>query len=503
MLTEKEFIQEVEQGQQLEQRWIMGGDSLYDLNALPKSWQPLIESLLPEQRILSVLALVSQQKSVLAIATEHVTKELTSELLPELAMPILPDNFRFVFRKCLESLSQLNQQHLQCVFLRLIDTRGYISHPFDWMPKSADDAFPEIYWPWVKWLADVSQARSHELSELTDENWSQWLPAERLALLKKMRVRSPEVARLLVEKHSANESSDKRLKLIETLAVGLSESDVLFLKSLLSNRSKKVIAIAQQFLSRISQLSSEQDRQPFAEILQELSQVYEIKQTGLIRKKKKLIPKKLKSSVQKGKRTQAINTIPLAFFAEEFGLTVTELANIWDFDSNTQNDNLEFFENAAHSMSVEELDILLINLLNSMKDSSHYIYWINRCVHRFSDEKRELLVTNLLANYSNDVYIHDLLFLLDQPLVNLNWAELKASVAWKTLITDMKKCVNQGGFVEGTLATTLQVLGLYLPFDTAKNVFQTIVDTGINQSDPALMYLKFNAQLEPCDQLKG
>ncbi len=503
VLSEEEFIDEINRGQQLEQRWLIGGDSLYDAAQLPNSWRSLIESLPPERRNLSVLALVAQQKSLLVRSTHPESEFLSGRTLPQLPLPVLPEHLRFLFRACLESVTKTTYHNLDSVLLHLVYYRGYVSHPFDWLPKNTDDTLPEVYWPWARWQSNISQFRSTDALELTSENWDHWLPAERLSLLKKMRVNSAEQARLLLEQHAVNESADKRVKLIETLSVNLSQDDAAFLKTLAFDRSKKVTALAQQFLLRLSSVSAPLDREPFAETLQELSQVYDLKSTGIIRKSKKFVPKKLKNSVQRGTRTQTIGTIPLALLAAEFDLSLSELASIWDFGANTQNDNLAFVENAAESMPLEELEILVANFLNSDEKFNQLMYWLNRCLHRFTDQKRESFVVNLLMKNDSDTLVHDVLLLLDKPSTEITWADIKSSSAWKNLINDLKEQTDVGGFVEGSLILSLQTLGLYLPKPSATEALKHIIDLGMSQSDPALMCLKLNAQLESSENTKG
>lgn len=520
LLTESEFIHEVEQSQLLIQRWIIGTNVSFDAQMLPKSWQPVIESLPPERRNLSLLALASQQQALFPVSQQNLADVIDIPMLPDILLNTLPDNLRPSFRQCLtlatkasmnSYLARLESFTFKTLgitelidfnradhsLLALLHERGYSCHPLDWMPELFATDVPEKYKPWSDWLFNVSIARKTDLQVLTLDNWDVWDLIDRVRKLSKMRESNPHEARQLIEARCHVEPVDSRIKLIETLAINLSDADAPFLESLLSNRSKKVISLAKELLLKLSNLTLENSDTAYEHLVKDLPQFYTLKNVGLIHKRLKLVPKKLNLLTDKEKRSDSLSRIPLLEIAKAFDLTPSQLCDVWDFKNNEPNDNLIFFRHAAQSITVTELDILVMNLFQSRHNQDECIYILINSIKGLNHDKSELLVTKALTLNTKHIELDWLLLFLNQPCLHLTWNDLANSYLWKSLISDITKDLQANDFIDDSIAIILTVLGLYLPQQLASRVLQFLIDTGISRTDPSLICLNFNAHLEP------
>ena len=152
---------------------------------------------------------------------------------------------------------------------REISENGYRLHPFDlWRLEkylAAINPKPGSYEYWYRQQLSpqTNQALDEEISW---ENWQQFGKVEQQAFLLQQRSIDPKAARLALEKDFADAPATLRQMYIESLTVGLSQSDQAFLESLESDRSGKVQELAQRLLTRFpGSAAAQQSREALAE----------------------------------------------------------------------------------------------------------------------------------------------------------------------------------------------------------------------------------------------
>lgn len=508
MLTEDVLNDENEQLEQLFQRWMLGSEVGLTEKDLPESWRPVLADLPPDELPLAALALASHHQTVLF--EEQPPADLKAvALLPELAQPVLSDSLRSLFRRIVNNKNRHDASDTgQLLWLMLY--RGYSAHPADWMPsatQSAMDDIPEIYLPWSRWraereLADYNAEQSDTLAAngLTEDNWDQWFPAERIQQLKRLRSLDAAAARTLITACYLREPAEKRLNIIKVLALNLSEEDTEFLQGLATDRSQKIVRLASQYLARLGQYASEQadtDGQDNAsEIAAELAQTLEYKKTGLLKKRSQLVPVKLKSKKQQAIRSEQLEQVSLPVLAEALGCSLEELVGAWMFTQHRSHDNEVFISNAVNTLSESLLQVLLQNLMASLSHLDRGVYYVCQFLPRLPEPQRIALAGQLLLDNACD--FSDMLSFLSmkQPFEAITWASLKQLNVWKKLTGTIKKeLVSETYLNQYWIENELKALGLLLPSELARQVLDNLVDLGVLRADPAIDYLTFNAEL--------
>lgn len=474
----------------LETRWMMGQNGSFSANELPEQWRCLIERLPGERQDLAVLALWSQQNSFLFVPKP--ARELTAKPpLPAINYPVLEDDLRPLFKRSLVAIKKqfgIGQGHL----LQLLLLRNRIAHPADWLPDSQTDDLPDIYWPWCRWVASELNSRSPE-EELCENNWDDYFPAERLARLREMRMREPQRALALIQACAGREPAEKRLKIIEILAIGLSDADAEFLQTLTNDRSQKISQLVIQFLARLGVNNPRQDEDNTAS---ELAAGFEIKKSGLLKKTRYLVPLQLKSNKQKSIRSELLLSVPVQDFASALQVDLVDLLQIWQFSANRDHDNFNFVSNAMSTLSDNHLQLLLANLLGSKTEELNILPLVRLLVPRLNPGQRAELMHKLLRQSNVNFSFSDCLVFIDEPMSEFDWAALTRTRAWGELNKSLQKDAGKGYLDDYNSVKELMALGLLLPRVLARQLLETIVGMGISQADPVLDTIKLNIQLE-------
>lgn len=486
-----EFENELQQIEKLQRRWMIGSDEALDLKMLPSSWQPLIANLPAERHSLMALALTSQYQN-LVLCEPAPTDLHAQENLPKLAMPIIAENIRGLFKRIL-----LKPDVNLFSLLQLLLKRGCVAHPADWLPTSKETNLPEIYLPWSHWVAKKNQQENNLLNNgLTAENWDQWYPAPRIVALKAMRFIEPASARALMIACVANEPAEKRINIIQTLDVNLSADDIPMLQDLLTDRSQKVASIAAQFLARLGSNLSSTESNETKEAVAELAATYEIKKSALFKNKKSLSPLKLKSTKQQALRSEHLEQVALVDFASALNLDLIELANYWEFTDNRFHDNRAFITNAVNTLPDSGIEALLENLLANLNNEDRSFALLQLLQARLSAEKRKNLMLTLMHQRETDIDFRDIFYFLDAPIQQLDWDTFKETMPWRILINTLVNNLTNTSYIDDYFVSSeLTCLGLFLPQAIAEQALDYVIEMGMLRADPVLDCLKLNTQL--------
>ena len=506
MLTEDHISAEQEAIEALERRWMIGGASPLNVNQLPASWQSICESLPEEQLPRAVLALRCQQQKLLFCAKP--TSTLTPQaLIPALEKPVIAAQQRHLFRRCLQQAEKYHQQNTISALLALVAQRGYVAHPSDWMPSGMKDTggqhssfsaeLAELYQPWSLWASSqTSETLTHNDDELTPANWDDWYPAPRVQALKRLRRNDAAATRELIAACVSREPADKRLRIIETLAINLSADDSDYLDSLKQDRSQKIVQLAGQLLARLGIANTEDHSEAIA-LARELAETFELKNSGVIKKQLKLKPRKLKSKKQQSIRTEQLSSVSLHVLAEALGITLNQLMTVWQFSENRSQDNQNFIENATQTLPTEGFDALIKNLFTYAIEDESGLFLLRHCAsERLDESQRSDLYQAIIANKKMESSFDDASDFLSAPMQDLSWKTFEQSYPWRTLAAKVKIELVERGFIESHgIIRELFMLGLLIPGAMAKQVLEQLAERGLMGADPAADCLKLNAAL--------
>ncbi|MGR8930791.1 MAG: DUF5691 domain-containing protein [Gammaproteobacteria bacterium] len=216
-------------------------------NSLPET----AEKSLPP---LAAIALAAERQ-IYADCNVRTERSLPEISPPQDRRPLLPDPLRSTLLRIAahppannpvwEGYCHAIAQHLE--------QSGFRLHPFDCylLEKylSVTNPKPGSYEYWYRQCMSPWKTLS-VAEEINWENWRRFGKAEQQAFLLQQRANDPEAARLSLEKDFASASATLRQMYVESMAVGLSQTDQTFLESLASDRSGKVQEAAQRLLAR-------------------------------------------------------------------------------------------------------------------------------------------------------------------------------------------------------------------------------------------------------------
>ncbi|MCL1038054.1 DUF5691 domain-containing protein [Shewanella submarina] len=484
--------QELEALESLYQTWLMGDAG--QAPALPDSWG-LKQLTIDEQSLLG-LAIASQYRLLNTISTPNSLEPMKQ--LPDPELPVLTQALRPTFRVLVKELKQ--NEYLFNRLLQLLETRGWMPHPQDWMPQGQFTRVPDSLIPWLAWSADERASGCSDARQLlTPDNWPSYKPAVRLRLLEYVRKQDPAYAWELLEQCAAQESSDKRIALYKTLEHGLSENDLPFLHKAMGDRSPKVKQLIQAMLSRLGHAVGNADE----DTLTELSQWLIPKTKGLFKKQLHLIAPALKNSAKMRNLTDALQTIPLEQLAGAMSLTIEQLLSGWSFADNmgqgVARPNRVLVENVVSSQNDALLVILLENLVTTTAEIDLDLrHQLQTLATRLTNSQQQSLIMRLLKAAPGDLQVDHLWAISPLPWEWLTARELKGTKAYKNFISGMGKILvdDRNKVVNQMNISRLELLGLILSAECAEMTMQDLQKTGVSPMDPALDTLKFNISLK-------
>ena len=301
--------------------WITGGSAAA---LAPGEWQALVDSDSPDESERRLLAIAGQACDV-AFRPALPGEATRRKDLPRLVLPTIPEHLRTLFRQALRQAADNDRNAV----LRLAERRGFSAHPLDWMPAASSENVPDLYAPWQDWVQSLDMEEKNAADELDEATWDSFYPAQRRLLLKAMRRLDPARALQLIAARAGQEAAEKRLALVETLAVGLNDQDTPYLQSLAGDRSGKVKALAGRLLARLRHKGAGVP----AEDIAELADFLETGSKGIFKRTATIGAKALKSAAQASRRAALFEAVPLVELSAAFGMTEAEFIDAWQFDS--------------------------------------------------------------------------------------------------------------------------------------------------------------------------
>jgi len=166
------------------------------------------------------------------------------------AIPLLPEFLRILQRSAISFPPQLLPVALDC---EEPSRREQLRHVLGPRGRWLAQFNPRWIWVMEETSSAVAADKVRHLQTILEEGTS----AERMVALRQLRQLDSDAGRNALQMLISSEKGDKKLKLLETMSIRLSQSDEEFLESLRHERSKKVRDAACNLLVRIpgSQLS--------------------------------------------------------------------------------------------------------------------------------------------------------------------------------------------------------------------------------------------------------
>ncbi|MDR2113075.1 MAG: DUF5691 domain-containing protein [Candidatus Accumulibacter sp.] len=462
--------------------WITGGSAAA---LAPEDWRALTAGTDAEERERRLVALAGQAWDV-AFRPALPREAARRKDLPRLALPTVPEQWRSLFRYALEQASGVNV-NVNGV-LRLVERRGFCAHPLDWMPTASTEDAPDLYAPWQDWVQSLDgedgKDGKDEASELDEESWDSFYPAQRRRLLKAMRGREADRACQLIAARAAEEPAEKRLALIETLAVGLSENDAPYLQSLVaSDRSGKVKALAARFLARLRHRSEGAPQEELAE----LADFFELGRAGIFKRHASVSAKAVKSQAQANRRMELFECFSFADLAGALGVSEAEVIDGWQFGDRdklapTADDGL------ARMVAASAADEFVARLAERLFAVKEAIPLLLRLLPRLDRAGQRRVMLGILAGRRL------------WPLTRIEHGDLAgpddilSSQAYQAVKSEFREARENGGAPH--LLSSFNALAGVATAEAAKAALDDIaVSLGVFPASPALAFLRLNLEL--------
>lgn len=446
-------------------RWTMGGSALPDA---PAEWRDALGADAGEAE-LRLLALSGQLLGALAIAKPSGEVRPLADV-PALARPPLPDPMRPRARRLLQ---QLREPAARRNLLDFLDARGWTLHPGDWMPRPSEDV-PEVYAAWQDWAAASGYSTSSAAETLSAESWDSFGPAARHAAFTALRRQDPARASALLAKKIAGEASDHRVRLLEALAIRLSDADRPLLESLAGDRAPRVKALAASLMARLGQGETS------SEDAAELAEFFPVQTKGLLRRTRAIVPQPLKTPAQSSRRTALLDVLCFDGFAQALGLSPEELVTIWPWGSDALVDR-PFAAMAARSAS----DAIVAAVVEALATSASLdLHALTPLLPRLTPAQRHQAAARLLrakgASFAMALAIAGGDGAIDDAIRTPAGTALLGALQAE----------------DGDQAPELLALGLIASRTAAKQALEQLTAAGLIASDPRLDMLRLNAALD-------
>ncbi|MDX8500586.1 DUF5691 domain-containing protein [Mesorhizobium sp. VK4C] len=457
--------------------WISGG-AVFEL--APIEWKELAAASNPDEQERRLLAIAAQALDVaLRPAAPKTLKRRPP--LPVLALPMLPERLRPSLRAALKHAADAR---LKTRVATLVASRGFVLHPMDWMPAASYQESPEVYAPWVDWLAGADGEKQSRREHLTAECWDDFYPAARRTALVDLRRTMPALARTLIETKGASEPAEGRLALIELMRVGLGADDVPYLKSLSTDRSGKVREMAGRLLARLGERGNPADsgsEDPIAE----LAAFIEEGKSGFIRRRSTYAPIKLKSPAQQARRADLFASCYFGDLVARFGKTEPDFIGAWQFGID---DGADLF--LVRMVSVSGSDAAVACLADLLvAEGGKLALLVLQLMLRLDSGRKRGLVRRILNDTQN------LATLAQVEGAEPGWLEWGDLTKGKMLSALRSAVSGDNEVMKRSAEQYLETLGFLANPEAAEKLIGEIVAAGLPPASPSLGLLRLNAAL--------
>ncbi|TGS65768.1 hypothetical protein EN817_25935 [Mesorhizobium sp. M3A.F.Ca.ET.174.01.1.1] len=454
--------------------WISGG-AVFEL--APVEWKHVAAASTSDEQERRLLAIAAQALDVaLRPAAPKTLKRRPP--LPVLALPMLPDRLRPLLRAALRQAADARRKTL---VIKLVASRGYVTHPMDWIPAASDQNAPDVYAPWIDWQTSAEQERQGSHEKLSAGNWADFYPAARRVALAAMRRSDPAAARLLIEAKASAESAEVRLSLVELIRIGLGPDDAPFLKSLATDRSGKVRELAGRMLAMLGEHGEAGPDVPVTE----LAGFIEEGKAGFIRRRTTFGPVKTKSHAQEQRRAELFELCNLVDLAARFGVTEVDFITGWQFGTDHNADIL-----LSRMVAASGSDTAVAHMADMLvAEGGKHVFRALQLTPRLDNRRKRVLV-RLILKQANYLGMLNLAENLDAGW--LDWDDLtngQVLPALRSIIGGNDDAMRQG------VHDFLEIMGFLATATAATRLIEDLVAAGLPPASPSLGLLRLNAAL--------
>jgi hypothetical protein len=403
-------------------------------------------------------------------------------LLPQLALPTLPEALRLRLRRLLAE--QKNKGLFERSMIDLVASRGYALHPGDWIPSPRDDWAPDLYAPWLDWARDEYKTSSPALML---ETYDQWSFAMRRAALAALRRTDPDAARAIIVAKAPLEPAERRVKLIEALEEQLSDEDGDSLESFCDDRSDRAQNLARAYLSRLGRPKEA------AALGAELAETLKVGSTGWLSRRRRLSIEPLKAGPRETRRYELFSLVSYAGLCRALG--VAEDAMLETSPVGALRDLEAFVQMIATSGSDRAVSLLFAQAID---DRDFPLAQLRPLFRRLPEKNRRGALPQILRR---DGELFATTFaLMEGILGEAAFAALVASPSFTNLRRAIETASGEGveRFAANvSIEAALLRLGLLASPEAAEALIARLGDLGLSPADPKLAPLIFNAALKP------
>lgn len=388
--------------------------------------------------------------------------------LPGLPLPTVPERIRPVVARILGKAGEALRNGL----LDLVENRGYVVHPADWLPARTGDV-PAIYAPWQDWVNGIAPVpRDKPVS------WFDLGPAGRRALLAKVRKDDPDAGLALVRDNIAGEPADVRHWMVGTLATGLNRADREFLQSLAADRAPRIRLQVARLLARLGTAAQRADgtEDPRSQV----PDFMKVETTGLLRREKAIVLLRPRSQAELQRRQEMMTNLDAATLASALGLPEEELPGLWQWGGDIGMDG-QFGEMLLETGSDAVVQAFGRAIREGARVAPHVVA---SGAHRLPEDALRRIATDSLTA---GAFSEQLLARL--PVAGIVDA-YKVTPTWQRILRGVGDINHPTAHTED-----LHALGVIVTRDAAKEIIDTLVSNGMPGADPRLDTLRINAAI--------
>jgi len=462
--------------------WFAGGTAF---PLAPEPWRTLAAPNDPPTREVVLLALAGQ---AFQVGHRPAPPEFRASVpLPDLSLPVMPDAARQMFRA---TLKDFDQHGLSERLLGFVASRGFVAHPLDWMPKGATTEAPDVYAPWVDWVARREADHVMPDDRLSAENWEAFFPAARRSELSRMRVHDPAAARALLEAKAGGEPAEARLRLIQVMQTNLQPDDRPYLETLCGDRSGKVKSLAAHLLARLGVGVGDDTEKAAAN--DELADFIEARKS-LILRKRKLAPRALKTAAQERRRASLFELCTLRDLAGRLETDEAGFVEAWTFGTDDDVD-AALIALAARTASDAALPVMMKSVIAAGSDALAHAAPL---IARLSPADGLTLQMAALKTLDSDRLDT---FQAHAPSFSaLDTGDLATLPIVKTLLKDAARTETAGNLYR--LEKSVRLIAFLARREAAGDLVERLVASGLSPAEPCLNPLRLNAALASANPL--
>ena len=396
---------------------------------------------------------------------------LTALLLPDLGLPRLGPRARAAFRAVIRHEKPTVNMSVDDI-LRLIEARGYVVHPADWIPRpSGANPFPPRYSNWSEWLADKGYWHHTEVVPLTLKNARRFRLEELRKSFSNLYQKNRAEAYDLLLNLAGIASEQTRFLLLDTIGGGAGfygnyPSDVPILKQFANDPSEKVRDLVRKRLRNMEGLETAEAH------AEHIAWHLDVQADRIVASK----PEYAKKVLLKNFACTTVEAL-----ASQLGLSPLDMIGRWDRD---------LFATDFWLLTVRCDDVAIRSAYaeKRLQDGQDVSPLLLRGVD-------PLLWERGLQSTFQSQYMFTSFRFLGEKMGTIDAATMQELSAYKKMNSSVLSEIENGTLPVHNNWDPLRVLGLTVDKTAAAQVLREATSLGMREDNPRLLMLKLNLEL--------